>query len=129
MAFDIIIKGGHIATATETYKGDIAIKDGKIAAIGTDLDASGAKVVDAKGTTIMPGGIDVHTHLDMPFMGATTADDFVTGPTAAAIGGTTSIIDFAIQKKGEALRSAFDTWQGKASGKSAIDYAFHMICV
>ncbi|MEK7743144.1 MAG: dihydropyrimidinase, partial [Elusimicrobiota bacterium] len=106
-----------------------AVSKGRIAAIGTDLQCPGAKVVDAKGMVVMPGGIDAHTHLDMPFMGATTADDFVSGTTAAASGGTTSIVDFAIQKKGRTLREALDTWHEKAQGKSAVDYAFHMIMV
>lgn len=124
--YDAVVKGGTIVTAAETIEADVAIADGKIAAIGIGLE--GAKTIDAKGKYVLPGGIDVHTHLDMPFMGATTADDFVTGTTAAACGGTTSIIDFAIQMKGEPLSKGLDTWHEKAGGKAVIDYAFHMIC-
>ncbi|MBI4052126.1 MAG: dihydropyrimidinase [Elusimicrobia bacterium] len=127
MSYDLIIKNGTVVTASETYQGDLAIEKGKIAAIGRNFKSNGSKVVDAKGLYILPGGIDVHTHLDMPFGGTTTADDFVSGTTAAVCGGTTSIIDFAIQKKGEDLRSGLDVWHGKAQGKSAVDYSFHMI--
>jgi dihydropyrimidinase len=126
MSYDLVIKGGTVVTAADTYVADLAISKGKIAAVGA-VESEGAKVVDARGQIVIPGGIDVHTHFDMPFMGATTADDFSTGSTAAVFGGTTSVIDFAIQKKGEQLRTAFDTWQEKAQGKSAVDYAFHMI--
>src|SRR5204863_4281 len=85
------------------------------------------KTIDAKGKLVIPGGIDVHTHLDMPFGGATSADDFESGTIAAAHGGTTSIVDFAIQYKGQTLRAARDVWAKKAEGKAAIDYGFHMI--
>ncbi|MBI4056259.1 MAG: dihydropyrimidinase, partial [Elusimicrobia bacterium] len=127
MAYDLIIKDGTLITASETISADIAVEKGKIAAIGMDLKPNGSKVLDAKGLFVFPGGIDVHTHLDMPFGGTTTADDFVSGSTAAVCGGTTSIIDFAIQKKGEDLRQALETWNEKAGGKSAVDYGFHMI--
>ena len=129
MGYDKIIQGGTIVTAQDTFIADIAIQGEKIAAVGQNLPTEGAGVIEAKGKRIFPGGIDVHTHLDMPFMGATTADDFVTGTTAAACGGTTSIVDFAIQKRGGTLREALDTWHAKAQGKSAVDYAFHMIVV
>ena len=101
---------------------------GKITAIGTDLPAQNAtKLLDASGRLVLPGGIDVHTHLDMPFGGTTSADDFETGTRAAAFGGTTTLIDFAIQYKGQPLRQAFDTWMSKASSKAVCDYAFHCI--
>jgi dihydropyrimidinase len=126
MALDLVLKGGTVVSASDTFVGDVGIKDGRIAAIGT-IDAKGAKSVDARGKVLVPGGIDVHTHFDMPFMGATTADDFTSGSTSAVFGGTTTVIDFAIQQKGQALRQALDIWHGKAEGKSAVDYAFHMI--
>jgi len=128
MGFDIVIKNGTVVTATDTYAADVAIANGKIAAIGAELGAQNAtKVLDASNRLVMPGGIDVHTHLDMPFGGTTSADDFETGTRAAAFGGTTTLIDFAIQYKGQPLRQAFDTWMSKASGKAVCDYAFHCI--
>ncbi len=128
MSFDTIIKNGSVVTATDTYKADVAITNGKVAAIGTDLPAQNtSKVLDATDRLVLPGGIDVHTHLDMPFGGTTSADDFETGTRAAAFGGTTTLIDFAIQYKGQQLRQAFDTWMSKASGKAVCDYAFHCI--
>jgi dihydropyrimidinase len=128
MGFDTIIKNGSVVTATDTYTADIAISGGKIVAVGSDLASQNAtKILDASGKLVMPGGIDVHTHLDMPFGGTTSADDFETGTRAAAFGGTTTLIDFAIQYKGQPLRQAFDTWMGKASSKAVCDYAFHCI--
>ncbi|MED5421202.1 MAG: amidohydrolase family protein, partial [Pseudomonadota bacterium] len=126
MRYPTVVKGGTIVSASDSILADVGIRDGKIAAVGIDLE--GDEIIDAKGHYILPGGIDVHTHLDMPFGGTTTADDFETGTRAAACGGTTTIIDFAIQQKGEALRHGLDTWHGKAESKAAIDYAFHMIC-
>jgi dihydropyrimidinase len=128
MRFDTLIRGGTIVTATDTYLGDAGIVGGKISVIGSNLPAEGAgKVIDARGMLVMPGGIDVHTHLDMPFGGTTSADDFESGTVAAAYGGTTTLIDFAIQYKGQTLRHAFDTWMKKADGKAVIDYSFHCI--
>ena len=128
-----LIKGGTVVTAVDTYLADVAIVDGKIAAIfgpdGAPIAGGGTfdVTIDATGKYVMPGGIDAHTHLDMPFGGTNSSDDFATGTLAAAHGGTTSIVDFAIQQKGEALRKGVDTWHAKAEGKAAIDYAFHMI--
>jgi dihydropyrimidinase len=128
MSFDTIIRNGSVVTATDTYPADIAIADGKITAIGKDLPTQNSShVLDAAGKLVLPGGIDVHTHLDMPFGGTTSADDFETGTRAAAFGGTTTLIDFAIQYKGQPLRQAFDTWMSKASNKAVCDYAFHCI--
>src|SRR6201988_4111030 len=128
MSFDTIIRKGSVVTATDTYLADVAISNGKIAAIGADLPAQNAsKILDASGKLVMPGGIDVHTHLDMPFGGTTSADDFETGTRAAVFGGTTTLIDFAIQYKGQSLRNALDTWMQKASSKAVCDYAFHCI--
>ncbi|HTS36635.1 MAG TPA: dihydropyrimidinase, partial [Candidatus Solibacter sp.] len=128
MGFDTIIKNGTVVTATDTYIADVAISNGKISAIGSGLgDGNATKLIDASNKLVLPGGIDVHTHLDMPFGGTTSADDFETGTRAAAFGGTTTLIDFAIQYKGQPLRQAFDTWMSKASGKAVCDYAFHCI--
>jgi dihydropyrimidinase len=128
MAFDTIIRNGTVVTATDSYPADVAISNGKISAVGSDLPTTNAtKIIDATNKLVMPGGIDVHTHLDMPFGGTTSADDFETGTRAAAFGGTTTLIDFAIQYKGQHLRQAFDTWMSKAASKAVCDYAFHCI--
>jgi len=128
MAFDTLIINGRVVTATDTFASDVAISGGKITAIGHNLSRENAgTIIDAAERYVMPGGIDVHTHLDMPFGGTTSADDFETGTRAAAFGGTTTLIDFAIQYKGQTLRTAFDTWMQKASGKAVCDYAFHCI--
>jgi dihydropyrimidinase len=128
MAFDTIITNGLVVTATDTYAGDIAIRNGKIVAIGQGLPRdNAAKIIDAGGRHVFPGGIDVHTHLDMPFGGTTSSDDFETGTRAAAFGGTTTLIDFAIQYKGQTLRTALDSWLKKAESKAVSDYSFHCI--
>jgi dihydropyrimidinase len=128
MRLDTVIRNGTIVTATDTYLSDVGISNGKISVIGLDLPVESAgKVIEARGMMVMPGGIDVHTHLDMPFGGTMSADDFESGTIAAAYGGTTTLIDFAIQYKGQTLRHAFDTWMKKADGKAVIDYAFHCI--
>src|ERR1700680_798956 len=128
MAFDTILFRSRVATATDTYSSDVAISDGKISAVGQSLPRENAKkIIDAAGKFVFPGGIDVHTHLDMPFGGTTSSDDFETGTRAAAFGGTTTLIDFAIQYKGQTLRTAFDTWMQKASDKAVCDYSFHCI--
>ena len=128
MHFDAMIRNGTVVTATDSYVADVALVDGKVAAIGRDLPLENVRqVLDASGKLVLPGGIDVHTHLDMPFGGTTSADDFETGTRAAAFGGTTTLIDFAIQYKGQPLRQAFDTWMSKAAGKAVCDYAFHCI--
>src|SRR5213593_839492 len=122
-----LIKGGTVVTATDQYRGDVLIEDEKIAIIGTTLDIQADKTIDAAGKYILPGGIDVHTHLDMPFGGSKSSDDFETGTRAAAFGGTTSIVDFAIQYRGQTLHHAMETWAKKAEAKAVIDYGFHMI--
>jgi len=128
MRFDTLIRNATVVTATDTYAADIGIASEKISAIAAQLPADNAgRVLDAANLLVFPGGIDVHTHMDMPFGGTTSADDFQTGTTAAAFGGTTTLIDFAIQYKGQTLRHAFDTWMQKAQGKAATDYAFHCI--
>src|SRR4026208_98411 len=122
-----LIQNGTVITASDQYKGDVLVEDEKIAVIGTELKIHADTIIDASGKYVLPGGIDVHTHLDMPFGGATSADDFETGTRAAAFGGTTCVVDFAIQYKGQTLHHAWDTWMKKAEGKAVIDYGFHMI--
>jgi dihydropyrimidinase len=128
-----LIRGGTVVTATDLYRGDVLIEDEKIVAIGAPggLIPEGGQIpprtIDATGKYVIPGGIDVHTHLDMPFGGTTSADDFESGTIAAAHGGTTSVVDFAIQYRGQTLSHALDAWRRKADGKAAIDYGFHMI--
>src|SRR6202158_2317883 len=122
-----LIKSGTVVTATDQYKGDVLVEDEKIAVIGMSLDIAADRVIDAAAKYVLPGGIDVHTHLDMPFGGTTSADDFETGTRAAALGGTTSVVDFAIQYRGQTLHHAWETWMKKAEGKAVVDYGFHMI--
>ena len=122
-----LIKNGTVVTASDQYRGDVLIEDEKIAVIGTTLDLHADTIIDASGQYVLPGGIDVHTHLDMPFGGTTSVDDFESGTRAAAFGGTTSIVDFAIQYRGQTLHHALETWARKAEGKAVIDYGFHMI--
>jgi dihydropyrimidinase len=122
-----LVKNGTVVTASDRYQADIFIDKGVVSLIGQGLNLPADEVVDASGKLVMPGGIDVHTHLDMPFGGTQSADDFESGTIAAAHGGTTTIIDFAIQNFGEGLYPAFEGWMKKAEGRSVIDYAFHMI--
>jgi dihydropyrimidinase len=121
----LLIKSGKIITAAETFVGDIHVEGEKIAAIGWHLEAPGARVVDASGKLVMPGGIDPHTHFDLSMFGTVSSDDHYTGHKAAAFGGTTTVMDF-IPQDFETLRQAVESWQGKAEPKAAIDYGFHM---
>ena len=123
----VLIKNGRVITAVDDYFADIFIKNETVTLIGEKLDIEADEVIDASGKYLIPGGLDPHTHLDMPFGGTTSADDFETGTRAAAHGGTTTLIDFAIQSKGHSTLEALDTWHAKADGKTAIDYGFHMI--
>jgi dihydropyrimidinase len=124
-----LIQNGTCVTASDTFAADVILDGGKIVALLAPGSATGNfdSTVDAKGKYIIPGGIDAHTHLDMPFGGTNSIDDFESGTLAAAHGGTTTIVDFAIQKKGGSLREALDTWHAKAEGRALVDYAFHMI--
>ncbi|MGL4572423.1 MAG: dihydropyrimidinase [Clostridium sp.] len=126
MRFDTIIRNGTIITATDIFKGDIGIKDGKINKIGIKLEEEGDIVIDAKDKLIFPGGIDPHTHLDMPFGGTFSSDNFKTGTIAAACGGTTTIIDFAVQPKNMDLLETARIWREKSDGNAVIDYGIHM---
>lgn len=124
----ILIQNGTIVNADASVQADLLIDGETIKEIRAGIPASAADtVVDARGLLLLPGGIDAHTHLDMPFGGSQSADDFLTGTRAAAIGGTTTIVDFAIQARGTKMRNALDTWWKKAEGKACIDYGLHMI--
>ncbi len=123
----LLIKNGRIVTAVDDYRADIYVEGEIVKAIGIDLPMPADREIDAAGKLVIPGGIDPHTHLDMPFGGTTSADDFETGTRAAAHGGTTTLIDFAIQTKGQSTLAGLETWHAKAEGKTAIDYGFHMI--
>src|SRR5512134_2842847 len=109
----VLIKNGRVVTAIDDYFADVFVEGEKITQIGQKLDVKADKVIDATGKLVIPGGIDAHTHLDMPFGGTTSADDFESGTRAAAHGGTTSLVDFAIQYKGQTLRDALGAWTAK----------------
>src|SRR5438067_12287047 len=123
-----LIENGTLVTASDTFEADLLIEGEKIAAVGKGQTYEKIdKRVDAQGKYVIPGGIDVHTHLDMPFGGTTSADDFESGTIAAAHGGTTTLVEFAIQPQGGSLHQGLADWHHKAAGKAAIDYGFHMI--
>ena len=122
----ILIRGGTVVNAEHAFQADVLTQDGKIVSVGTDLQVpAGSQIVDAGGQYVMPGGIDPHTHMQLPFMGTVTMDDFFTGTAAGLAGGTTSIIDFVIPSPKQPLMEAYQTWRGWAE-KSAADYGFHM---
>ncbi|HEX8152921.1 MAG TPA: amidohydrolase family protein, partial [Thermoanaerobaculia bacterium] len=123
-----VIRNGRIVTAVDDYHADILIEDGKVSMIARSIDFEADRVIDAQGRLVIPGGIDPHTHMELPFGGTFASDDFRTGTVAAAHGGTTTIIDFAVQSKGQSLNQAVDTWFAKAESKASIDYGFHIIC-
>src|SRR5215203_4895116 len=122
----ILIKGGRVITAADDYVGDVFVENERISLIGESLDLEADRVIDASGKYVLPGGIDPHTHLDMPFGGTVTVDDVESGQTAAAFGGTTCHVDFVIQPQGETFAAALDMWKEKASGKQVIDMGYHM---
>jgi len=122
-----LITGGTIVNADATTKADVLVDGETVALIGQSLDAAADRTIDASGKWVIPGAIDVHTHMELPFGGTFAKDTFETGTRAAAFGGTTTIIDFAVQGKGQALREGLDAWHAKAEGKATIDYGFHMI--
>lgn len=121
-----LIQNGRIITATDDYIADILIEDEIVKAIGKNLAIQVDELVDASGMLVMPGGIDPHVHLEMPFMGTFSSDTYETGTRAALFGGTTTVIDFILQKQGNSLRSALDEWRGRATGNAVGDYSFHM---
>jgi dihydropyrimidinase len=130
MSFDKVIQGGRVVTPGGVFEADIGIRDERIAAIGEGLATaqSEVQVIDAAGHYVLPGVVDVHVHLELPFCGTVSSDDYRSGTRAAARGGVTTLMDFAIPYAGESLGQAVDTWHQKAEGKALIDYAFH-ICV
>ncbi|MBW5422725.1 dihydropyrimidinase [Streptomyces sp. BG9H] len=132
MSTRTLIRGGLVVTAAEETHADVLIEDGRIAALAASGTAAAGtwtaeRVVDATDKYVIPGGVDAHTHMEFPFGGTFSSDTFETGTRAAAWGGTTTIVDFAVQSKGKALRAGLDAWHAKADGNCAIDYAFHMI--
>src|SRR6478609_3934322 len=125
--FDLVIRGARIATASDVFEADIGIRGGRIAQLGCGLPA-GAREIDAAGRVVTPGGVDAHCHLDQPMPAPVRmADDFASGTRAAACGGTTTVIPFAAQEKGQSLRAAVDDYHRRAEGKAHVDYAFHLI--
>jgi len=127
---ELIVKNGTVATAADVYRADVGVAGGRVVAIGESLaPTNGTRVIDAAGRYVLPGGVDTHTHLDMPFGGTVTADDWASGTLAAACGGTTAIVDFCIPAKGQSLADALGIWHAKAAGKAAIDYGFHSVIV
>ena len=122
-----LIKNGRVVTAVDDYVADILVDGEVVAVIGKSLDIEADQTIDASEKLVIPGGIDPHTHMELPFGGTQSSDDFFTGTRAAAFGGTTTIIDFAVQYKGESMIKAIDNWHQKAAGKCAVDYGFHLI--
>ncbi len=122
----ILIKGGRVITAADDYVGDVFVEDERISLIGESLDIQADRTIDASGKYVLPGGVDPHTHLDMPFGGTVTIDDVESGQTSAAFGGTTTHVDFIIQPQGSSFADAVDEWRAKANGKQVIDMGYHM---
>src|SRR3954464_514614 len=122
----ILIRGGRVVTAADDYVADVLIEGEHIALIGTELDVAADRTIDAAGKYVLPGFIDPHTHLDMPFGGTVTIDDFESGQGSAACGGTTCHVDFCIQARGQTFAQALEVWHAKANGKTLIDYGFHI---
>ena len=122
----VLIKNGRVITATDDFFADIYIQYDKVMAIGKDLKFDADTIIDAAGKLVMPGGIDPHVHLEMPFMGTSSSDTYETGTRAALFGGTTTVIDFILQKQGNSLQSALDEWNSRAQGNTLGDYSFHM---
>jgi dihydropyrimidinase len=122
----VLIKGGRVITAADDYVGDVFVEDERISLIGESLDIQADRTIDAAGKYVLPGGVDPHTHLDMPFGGTVTIDDVESGQTSAAFGGTTTHVDFIIQAQGSSFADALEEWRGKANGKQVIDMGYHM---
>ncbi len=123
----VLIRNGRIVTAADDYRADVFVDGETVALIGRGLAVDADRIIDAAGRLVLPGGVDPHTHMEMPFGGTESSDTFETGTRAAAFGGTTTIVDFAIQSRGASTLAGLETWHAKAAGQAAIDYAFHMI--
>ncbi|RZI65475.1 MAG: dihydropyrimidinase, partial [Variovorax sp.] len=125
--FDLVIRNANATTASDTFHTDIGIRDGRIVQLGLGI-GPGVREIDAAGRAVTPGGVDAHCHLDQPMPPPTrNADDFNTGTRSAACGGTTTVIPFAAQQKGQSLRAAVEDYRARAEGKAHVDYAFHLI--
>src|SRR3954451_1043639 len=127
-----LITNGTVVNADGSTQADVLVDGETIVAVGrglagTDLASGVERTIDASGKYVIPGAIDVHTHMELPFGGTFAKDTFETGTRAAAFGGTTTIIDFAVQSKGKSLREGLDAWHAKAQGNATVDYGFHMI--
>src|SRR5437899_12330138 len=122
----ILIRGGRVVTAADELDADVFVEGERVTLIGADLDVAAERTTDAAGKYVLPGCVDPHTHLDMPFGGTVTIDDVESGQTAAAFGGTTCHVDFIIQPKGSTFADAFEDWRSKANGKQVIDMGYHM---
>ena len=120
-----LLKNGKVVNSDLSETADVLIEEGKVTAVGSNLTHKTAEVIDCSGKLVIPGGIDTHTHMQLPFMGTYAIDDFDSGSKAAIAGGTTSFIDFAIPNKGESLSSAYNTWRGWADPKVNCDYTLH----
>src|SRR5215211_8680331 len=125
-SMSILIKNGRIITATDDYVADVFIDGETVSAIGRNLPMKADRTIDASNRLVMPGGIDPHVHMELPFGGTVSSDDFKSGTIAAAFGGTTTIIDFAIQYHGKTFEQTLDDWDAKAEGRCAIDYSYHL---
>src|SRR3984885_5710000 len=121
-----LIKNGTVVNADGQSRSDVLFEGETVARVAHDIPAESHTIVDATGLLVMPGGVDVHTHLDMPFGGTVSADDYRTGTIAAAVGGTTTVIDFVLQSRGHTMAKALETWLGKSDGKACIDFGLHM---
>src|SRR5436189_937871 len=122
----VLIKGGRVVTAADEYVADVVVDGERVSLIGESLDVDADRVIDASGKYLLPGCVDPHTHLDMPFGGTVTIDDVESGQTAAAFGGTTTHVDFCIQGRGQTFAEALDGWHAKREGKQLIDCGFHI---
>lgn len=124
-----LLKNGKVVNSEHSEQADVLVENGKIVTVGSNLSHKSAEVIDCSDKLVIPGGIDTHTHMQLPFMGTNAIDDFDTGSKAALAGGTTSYIDFAIGSKGETLTAAYDRWRNWADGKTNCDYALHSAIV